>query len=298
MSEDLKQNYLNSFLKHIRIVNSASEHTEDNYRRDINQFFDYLEGEDLLNLDPMLGFSYLNALYEMELSSSSVARKVSALRSFMKFMQLNYGALENPFLNISIRQTQKRLPNFLMFSELENLIMSCEEDDLGIRNRVFIELMYACGLRVSEACNIKLSDLDLESRTLIVTGKGDKTRQLFFYQGLVNPLDKYINEVRPNLLKDKNHDYLFLSNRGTQLSVRGAQYLLEKQGEKANLRMRLHPHILRHTFATHMLDRGASLRVVQALLGHESISTTQVYTHVTMDRLKKSYESAMEKIKV
>lgn len=298
MLKNSNEVYLNSFLKHIQYTNTASENTHESYQNDVRQFLDYLEGDDLLDLDSMIGFHYLNALYEMELSSASISRKVSCLRSFMKFMQLNYGALQNPFLHISIRQSKKRLPEFLMFSELETLIASCDETALGMRNRVVIELMYACGLRASELCQVRLGDLDLESRSLRVVGKGDKERHLFFYPSLVDLIESYLNTIRPRLLRQENHDYLFVSNLGKPLSVRGLQHLLKVQGEKANLRMRLHPHMLRHTFATHLLDNGASLRVVQTLLGHESISTTQVYTHVSMERLKKSYEKAMEKVKL
>lgn len=298
MSNISNKTYLDNFLKHIEYSNTASIHTHDSYKTDVLQFLDYLEGEDILHLDRMIGYAYLNALYALDLSSATISRKVSALRSFMKFMQMNYGASENPFLNISIKERKKRLPEFLMFSELESLIESCETDDLGYRNRVIIELMYACGLRASEVCSVKISDLDLNTRSLIVVGKGDKERHLFFYESLVPTLSFYIDNVRKNLIKNEKHDTLFVSQSGKALSVRGLQHILKVQGEKANLRVRLHPHMLRHTFATHLLDNGASLRIVQTLLGHESISTTQVYTHISMDRLKKSYEKAMKNIKV
>lgn len=298
MSKISNEIYLNNFLKHIAYRNTSSENTDESYKIDISQFLDYLEDEDLLNLDAMIGYQYLNALYELNYASSTVSRKVSALRSFMKFMQMNYGALENPFNDITIRQTRKRLPEFLMFSELEALVDSCDETHLGLRNRCIIELMYATGVRASELVGVTLDDLDLNSRTLKVVGKGDKERHLFFYEGLVNPLRKYLASVREDLMKNNQHDYLFVANSGKPLSVRGLQYILKTQGETANLRTKLHPHILRHTFATHLLDNGASLRVVQSLLGHESISTTQVYTHVTMDRIKKSYEEAMKNVKI
>ncbi|HZJ87139.1 MAG TPA: tyrosine-type recombinase/integrase, partial [Erysipelothrix sp.] len=276
MSKTSNEIYLNNFLKHIAYRNTSSENTDESYKIDISQFLDYLEDEDLLNLDAMIGYQYLNALYELNYASSTVSRKVSALRSFMKFMQMNYGALENPFNDITIRQTRKRLPEFLMFSELEALVDSCDDTHLGLRNRCIIELMYATGVRASELVGVTLDDLDLNSRTLKVVGKGDKERHLFFYEGLVNPLRKYLASVREDLMKNNQHDYLFVANSGKPLSVRGLQYILKTQGETANLRTKLHPHILRHTFATHLLDNGASLRVVQSLLGHESISTTQV----------------------
>lgn len=297
MSTDLKQEYLSNFLKHIKITHSASEHTDESYRHDIEQFLEYLEGEDLLNLNQGLGYAYVNALLEMKLAQASIARKISSLRTFMKFMQLNYGALSNPFTSISIRQSHKKLPGFLMIRELEDLLTSCDETDLGKRNRVLIELMYACGLRVSEAVNLKIKDLDIKNRTLMVVGKGDKERYLFFYESLAPRLIHYIDVVRNKLL-DQEHGYLFVNNRGEPLTSRGIQHIMKVQGQKAGLRMHLHPHMLRHTFATHLLDNGASLKIVQSLLGHESISTTQIYTHVSMKKLKAVYEAAMEDIEV
>lgn len=297
MSSHSNQEFLDNFLKHIKISHTASEHTEMSYRHDIVQFYEYLEGEDMLNMDQNVGFAYVNALYEMDLASSSIARKISTLRSFMKFLQLNYGALNNPFSHITVRQQEKRLPSFLMFSEIEQLVDSCDDTNLGYRNRVLIELMYACGLRVSEACDLKISDIDIPNRTLIVLGKGQKERYLFFYESLVARLEHYIVHVRSHLVSGE-HDVLFVNTRGEPLTSRGVQYILKTQGIKANLRMHLHPHMLRHSFATHLLDNGASLRVVQSLLGHESISTTQIYTHVNMDRLKQSYEKAMENVQV
>ena len=290
------EHYLEQFLKQIRVSNTASEHTETNYRLDVMQFFDYIEDEDLMDLDRSIGYGFVNALYETGLSSSSVSRKMSVLRSFMKFMQMNYGAKSNPFTNITIKSTKQRLPQFLMFTEVESLLMSCDSSDLGIRNRALIELMYACGLRVSEASELRIHDIDFNDRSILVLGKGSKERYLFYYESLSSVLDVYINEVRPRLMKDVKHNYVFVSNHGKQLSSRGIQYIMKVQGEKAGLRMHLHPHMLRHSFATHLLDNGASLRIVQTLLGHESISTTQIYTHVSTDRLKKSYDEAMKHI--
>lgn len=290
--------YLENFLLQIKISNTDSKHTEVNYRYDVTQFLEYLEGEDLLNLDIKVGFSYISALYETGLAQSSVSRKISSLRSFMRFMQLNYGASTNPFINIRIKRTSSKLPNFLMFSEVEQLLLSFDQSDLGIRNRVLVELMYACGLRVSEASGLRLRDINFEDRSILVLGKGSKERYLFYYESLSGLLEHYIKEVRPKFLKETKNDFLFLNRSGKQLSDRGIQHIFKVAGEKAGLRTHLHPHMLRHSFATHLLDNGANLRVVQMLLGHESISTTQIYTHVSTETLKKSYNAAMNKINV
>ena len=288
--------YLKEFLSHISASHSASSHTEDAYAFDVEQFIEFLENDDLMSVPVETAYSYVNELYKMEMSSSSVARKISALRSFYKFLQVNYGVAVNPFSTLKIRQQSRTLPKYLMFEEVRELLDSCEKTDLGIRNRVLIEVMYACGLRVHEASELKLSNFDFEDRSIRIVGKGDKERLLFYYGALSSRLEKYIENSRFNLLTGKQHNYLFVNSKGDPLSVRGIQYLLEKQGEVCGLRQKLHPHMLRHSFATHLLDNGASLRIVQTLLGHESLSTTQIYTHVSLSKIKKVYQEAMEKI--
>ena len=288
--------YLKEFLSHISASHSASSHTEDAYAFDVEQFIEFLENDDLMSVPVETAYSYVNELYKMEMSSSSVARKISALRSFYKFLQVNYGVAVNPFSTLKIRQQSRTLPKYLMFEEVRELLDSCEKTDLGIRNRVLIEVMYACGLRVHEASELKLSNFDFEDRSIRIVGKGDKERLLFYYGALSSRLEKYIENSRFNLLMGKQHNYLFVNSKGDPLSVRGIQYLLEKQGEVCGLRQKLHPHMLRHSFATHLLDNGASLRIVQTLLGHESLSTTQIYTHVSLSKIKKVYQEAMEKI--
>jgi integrase/recombinase XerC len=294
----LNNQYLENFLLQIKISNTDSKYTEINYRRDVTQFIEYLEAEDLLDLDTKIGFSYISALYETGLAQSSVSRKVSSLRSFMRFIQLNYGAKNNPFINIRIKRTSSKLPSFLMFSEVEQLLGSFDQSDLGFRNRVLVELMYACGLRVSEASGLRMRDINFDDRSILVMGKGSKERYLFYYESLSPLLAQYIETIRPNFLKGSTTDYLFLNRSGKPLSDRGIQHIFKVAGERAGLRTHLHPHMLRHSFATHLLDNGANLRVVQMLLGHESISTTQIYTHVSTETLRKSYNDAMNKIDV
>ncbi len=287
--------YLDEFLRHIATTSTASEHTEDAYRRDVSQFLDTIGSENILSLKQEDAYNYLNVLYENGLSGASVARKISSLRSFMKFMQMNYGAATNPFVNIKIKRQSRKLPKFLMYEEIEKIILSCDTDDLGIRDALMIELMYACGLRVSELVALRLSDINFEERSLTIIGKGNKQRYLFFYESLLPKFERYLKDTRPNFIKEDT-DVVFLNSRGKALTPRGVQFIFEKIGKKAELRMKLHPHMLRHSFATHLLDNGASLRVVQMLLGHESLSTTQVYTHVSLQRLKESYDYAIEKI--
>ncbi|CAM2742227.1 site-specific tyrosine recombinase/integron integrase [Erysipelothrix tonsillarum] len=286
------------FMRHIAITNTSSEHTNDAYLRDVQQFVDFVGESSLLEINRTIAYDYLNMLYDSGLSSASVARKISTLRSFFKFLQINYGAIDNPFNQIKIQHQGRHLPNFLMYDEIETLLLSCDDTVLGVRNQVMIELMYACGLRVSEAVDLQITDLDLTERTIRVIGKGNKERQLFFYESLVPKLWSYLNQYRVQLKNASETQTVFLNQRGDPLTPRGIQHILEGQGKVAGLRMKLHPHMLRHSFATHLLDNGASLRVVQTLLGHESLSTTQIYTHVSMQRVKEVYDEAIKKIPV
>lgn len=291
------KHYLNEFLRHISATNTASDHTRDAYSRDVTQFLDFLdESDDLLSLDTDIAYNYLNELYNAKLSSTSVARKISTLRSFFKFLQMNYGAQINPFSSVKIKQGSRSLPNYLTVEEMNALLLSCSDDNLGIRNQVLIELMYACGLRLQECTNLKMSDISIRDRKLSIIGKGNKERTLFFYESLAIKLDNYIKVIRPQLLKDKQNDTLFLNTHGNPISRRGVQFVLEKQGKEANLRMHLHPHMLRHSFATHLLDNGANLRIVQTLLGHETLSTTQIYAHVSLSKIKDAYDIAMKNL--
>lgn len=288
--------YLNEFIAALAISNTGSENTEEAYRRDIQQFLDFVGDVDYLDLDLSYAYDYLNELYDLSLSPSTIARKISALRSYMKFLQLNYGARNNPFKQVKVKNTHQKLPNFLMYSELETLFLSCDASHIGKRNRVMFELMYACGLRLSELTMVELKDVRIHERLILIKGKGSKERLAFFYESLVPLLNDYLQSVRTLMLKDKNHSFLFTNNHGNPISPRGVQYTLAKQGELAGLRQKLHPHMLRHSFATHLLDNGANLRVVQSLLGHESLSTTQIYTHVSQEKLKEIYDNTINHI--
>lgn len=294
--KNLKNNYLNEFIAALGIANTGSENTEEAYRRDIKQFLDFVGDVDLLNLELTYAYDYLNELYSLSLSSATIARKISALRSYMKFLQLNYRAQNNPFKQVKVKSNTQKLPKFLMVSELEQLFLSCDSSLIGKRNRAMFELMYACGLRLSELVDIRIQDLRLNERLILIHGKGSKERLVFFYESLVPILDYYLQNIRPKMLKDKNHNFLFTNNHGNVISPRGIQYALNKQAITANLRQKVNPHMLRHSFATHLLDNGANLRVVQSLLGHESLSTTQIYTHVSQEKLKEIYDDTINHI--
>lgn len=288
--------YLKEFLIHIDVSNSGSEHTESAYERDIQQYLKHNEGFELEQMDQDFAYEYLGHLYKMGLSPSSVARKVSTLRSYFLFLQQNYGFTSNPFSHVQIKGQGRSLPNYLSYSEIDDLLNASPQGNRGTHHYVLIELMYASGLRVSELVNLKLKDIDLEERSLRIIGKGDKQRVLFFYEQLSIRLKHYIKNIRPHLLLGKKHDTLFVNHYGDPITASSVTYLLDVQGKAAGIRQKVHPHILRHSFATHLLDNGASIRVVQSLLGHESLSTTQIYTHVSLKKMKAVYETAMENV--
>ncbi len=297
-----KADYLESFLLDFSLNHGDSNHSYTAYKHDIEQFFAFCESQSIdqlsdVELGDVYGFvDYLNQ--PDKLKATSLNRKCSAIRSFYQFLMVNYGFRKNPFNAIKHFKEEKSLPDFLMFSEVATLIQSIDNTNLkGKRDKVMIELLYACGLRVSEMVELKLEDLHLSESLVRVMGKGQKERLVPFYDEMQQRLAMYLSDVRPMLLKEQNHSFVFVNHRGFPITQRGVQKIVEEAGVKAGLKVRLHPHTLRHTFATHLLDNGADLRFVQELLGHENLSTTQIYTHVSVDRLKLVYEKAHPRAK-
>ncbi len=296
---------LEAFIQYEQSMHSASIHTIDAYRRDILEFIHYLQTEaitsfeevDRLIVNNYIAHISIDSKTKQELKKSSIARKLSALRSFYRYLNTYEGIQQAPFLYIKTPKQEKSIPEFLFYDELEAFLDSFDEtDDAQMRDRAMFELMYASGLRISEVVNLKLSDIDFDSRILHITGKGNKQRLVPFYELAKIKLLKYINQVRIKWMKEK-HDYVFINQKGKQLTSRGIQYRMEHASKKTLLMVHLHPHMLRHSFATHLLDAGADLRLVQELLGHSSLSTTQIYVHVSMTRLKTVYEQAHPRAK-
>ena len=291
---------LERFLQYIQQTNTGSEHTKDAYQRDIQEFISFLESEDIHDfndVDRIVVMNYVASLRLKEgiagsVKNSTIARKLSSLRSFYRYLNEYIGILNNPFLYFKTPKQAKRIPEFLFYDEMETFLSSFDlQDDAGIRNRAMFELMYACGLRVSEVVNLNLRDIDLHDQVLKVCGKGDKERLVPFYDLAKERLCAYLDLVRPKWTPT-NEEAVFVNTRGKKLTTRGVQYIMNQAAATCDLHVHLHPHMFRHSFATHLLDNGADLRVVQELLGHSSLSTTQVYVHVSQERLKSAYESA------
>lgn len=258
----------------------------------------YSEGiESIDQVDRPLVMQYI-ANQRMDSSSgtfrknSTIARKLSSLRSFFRYLNEYMGVLNNPFLQVSLPKQGKRIPEFLFEDEMDAFLESIDlQSDDGVRDRALFELMYACGLRVSEISSLTFANLYLDENYVRIIGKGSKERIVPFYDECGEYLIRYIEAVRP-MWADANNPYVFVNQRGNQLTSRGIQYILDKQSKDAGMHQHLHPHMFRHSFATHLLDNGADLRVVQELLGHSSLSTTQIYVHVSKERLKDSYMKA------
>ncbi len=288
---------LERFLQHIRLSRTGSKDTDDAYRRDISRFLNYLEEngiESFDDVDKTTISDYVTSLRSGEiggipLSQASYNRNLSSLRSFFRYLNKYENVKHNPVQLFHTAKARRKLPEFLTFDQIETILNSFDlNDPVGIRNRAIIEIMYACGLRVSECATLKISNIFLKDRYLIVLGKESKERMVPFYPRCEELLELYLKESRPTFMVNKiEHDYLFVNQKGKPITSRSIQLLCENSAIEAGLSIHVHPHMIRHSFATHLLDNGADLRVVQELLGHASLSTTQIYTHVTVDKLRK-----------
>jgi len=236
---------------------------------------------------------YISWLMQQGVVKGSIARKLSAIRSLYRYLVREEMLPTNPLEKASTPKLDKRLPSFLTIEEVEQLLGVPDlSTPQGQRDRAIMELLYASGLRVSELVSLDVGQVDLQSGEIRVWGKGAKERMVLMGKPAIEALDIYLNQGRPELLANTRNSALFLNRYGKRLIERRVQRILEECASKAGLEKRVHPHMLRHSFATHMLDGGADLRVVQELLGHANLTSTQVYTHVTKSQAKKVYLSA------
>ena len=291
---------LDDFIAYMYDKRSGSEATSDSYYRDISRFITYLEDHDIDSLkkvDRDIVYDYISELRSGKISRGKIsnttyARNLSALRSFYRYLCERHLADDNPFLLFNKVHVEKHLPDVLTFDQVERIFDVFDlEKPLDVRNRCIVEMIYACGLRISECCDLLFKNVDQREMIVRVIGKGNKERIVPFYPRLNELIDLYIEMYRNEYAKD-NFPYLFVSSRGGKVSPRSVQLLLDSVKIKAGLEIDIHPHMLRHSFATHLLDNGADLRTVQELLGHENLSTTQLYTHLTYDRLKGAVDKA------
>ena len=279
---------LEDYLKYLEYQKNYSKHTIDSYQKDIEEYLEYIEDKKIkllkINYDEIK--MYLKHLSDKEDVNSTISRKISALRGFYKFLQNNNKIENNPFSLINLPKKEKKLPRFFFYNELEELFNTPKlNTPLGQRDRLILEMLYATGVRVSELVNIKVSDIT--DRTIKILGKGNKERIVRFGDYCDEILKMYLNDGHYKL--NSSSQYLFLNNNGGKLTDRGVRYLLDKIIDKTTIEKKISPHMLRHSFATHLLNEGCDILTVQELLGHESLTATSIYTHVTNDRLKDVY---------
>lgn len=285
-----------SFLEHIKLDLNYSDKTIKSYEQDIRSFQSYLNsvGHDFEDANQQLIRNFLSQELMDGKTKVTCCRRIAGLRHFYNFLVKKNVVKENPFLFVTAPKKEIRYPEALYLEQVETLFNKNKErdDDLKYRDQAIIELLYASGVRVSELVNIKLSSIDLRNRTIRVFGKGRKERMVMFSKSCQTTLVEYLDHT-----DHQGNDYLFLNAQGNQLTTRGVEYILKEIQNKCGLQLGLHPHMLRHTFATHLLEGGADLRVIQELLGHESINTTQIYTHITEEAMKYQFEMSHPRAK-
>ena len=282
---------ISSFLTHVRVEKGLSANTVSAYRRDLQKFEAFIQKRKLAleKIGPDDLVDFLAGLYRQKLESRTVARHLVTLRNFFRFAQMQELISADPSVNLESPKIRRSLPGYLKLEEVERLLEQPDSSTaLGLRNRAMLEVLYSTGLRVSELIGLQVADLDAKVGCVRCIGKGDKERIVPVGRKALHVVEKYLSESRPNLLGKSRSGgtSLFVNRRGGPLSRVGVWKILSAYGRRAGLRVALTPHMLRHSFATHLLERGADLRSVQLMLGHADISTTQVYTHVDQQRLK------------
>ncbi len=279
--------YIGDFLVYLRVEKNFSPHTLRAYKSDLSQFKKFIgeQGTKIKKVDRQLLRRYL-ILLQKNCKAKTIQRKVAAIRSFFKFLLRRKICRANPALLIRAPKTEKPLPKFLDEDETIKLLESPGNNLAGLRDKAILETLYSTGVRVSELANLKKSDVDFIGGSLKVKGKGKKERIVPIGEKALAAIRDYLSQRR------ESREFIFLNRFGEKISGAGISKILKKYGEKIGLREAISPHILRHTFATHLLNHGADLRAVQELLGHSNLVTTQIYTHLTTTRLKKIYQKS------
>ncbi|MGC1902973.1 MAG: site-specific tyrosine recombinase XerD [Candidatus Acidiferrum sp.] len=290
-------NTIASFVTHVKVEKGLSANTVEAYRRDLLKFDVFAKKRKLtleaVRRDDLVDF--LAGLYREKLESRTVARHLVTLRNFFRFAQIQDLIATDPSVNLESPKIRRSLPGYLRLEEVERLLNQPDgKTAMGLRDRAMLEVFYSTGLRVSELVSLRIGDLDSKVGCVRCIGKGDKERIVPVGRKALAMVEKYMQEARPELLKKAKlpqSQALFVNRRGASLSRVGVWKILSAYGRRAGLRVALTPHMLRHSFATHLLEGGADLRSVQLMLGHADISTTQIYTHVVEERLKQIYKA-------
>lgn len=287
--------YIDEFLNYLEYQKNYSLHTIKNYKDDLiifENFLDIKKIDDLNNVTYDLVRSYLKYLNDLKYKAKSVARILSSLRGFFKYLNQHNIVKNNPMVLIATPKIEKKLPKYLEYNEVEKLLNAPNlKTDTGVRDYVILEILYSTGIRVSELVNIKVKDIDMSAKEIRILGKGNKERIVLFGKVLKEKLELYFSNTYPKL-NINNSPYLLVNKHGNKINDREIRLIVDNNMKIAGINKKISPHTLRHTFATHMLNGGADIKTVSELLGHESLSTTTIYTHLSNEQLKKVYLSA------
>ena len=294
--DDIK--VIDEYITYLETIKNYSPNTLLSYKNDIMEFYNFVTTErmapSIIKLrNGRACKNYLIHMSNQELSTTSINRKLSALRSFYSYLLKQKIIDKNYFEEIESIKQPKRLPSLLKVDEINNMLNSINKNTiLGYRNYIILEMLYGCGLRVSELCDLEIKNIDFGNDTIKIKGKGDKERIVIMFDELKKDIRQYLTFQRTELLSRgnlKESRKLFINNHGGELTPRGVRTILDGIIDKMGETYKVTPHMLRHSFATALLDNGADLRTVQELLGHSNLSTTQIYTHVSVEKMKKEY---------
>jgi integrase/recombinase XerD len=286
--------FSDTFLTYITVVKRLSKNTIESYQRDIQKFFSFLEKRQITNIEQVdykLILDFLSDLKGKGLKARSLARILISIRQFFKYLLIENVIKINPTFLIRTPKTKRILPQVLSIEDVERLLSLPNETTLeSLRDKAMLEILYATGIRVSELVELGLNDINFELGYLIAYGKGSKERIVPIGENAKNKLNEYLNIGRPKHLKSRNSTHLFITRFGKKMTRQAFWKIITKYANKSGITKKISPHTLRHSFATHLLERGADLRAIQMMLGHSDISTTQIYTHIERERLKEIHK--------
>ena len=284
----MNNNYISDYLLYLEIDLNYSNNTISSYDSDLTKLVNYFDNKDLLKLSNKELEKYITTLEEY--APSTVSRNISSIKGFYNYMMKVNKISNNPSELIKEPKLGIHLPEYLTVDEVNRLLDIDIKNNYDYRNKAILELMYATGLRISEVISLEFKNIDFDDCIVRIIGKGSKERIVPINDYALDALKDYIDIARPNMLIKGDNNYLFLNNHGTKMTRQGIFKMIKKECQLKGIDKNISPHTLRHTFATHLLENGADLRVIQELLGHSDISTTQIYTHVSNDKLKKDYQ--------
>lgn len=282
---------IEKFIEYLIIDKKYSENTVKSYKNDLKKYETFMKNINIQNIKENHIKNYLKYLKDNNNDNRTINHNISTLRSFYKFLLIEKIIKDNPMEYIEMPKTKKSLPKTLSIEEIDKLLDIKLTNSFSYRNKAMLELMYSSGLRVSELVNVKIHDIDVSNCIIRIMGKGKKERIVPLGDYAIKYIDIYLKEHRNKLIKRELNEYLFLNNHGKKMTRQGFFKILKQLAREKNIKTDFSPHTLRHSFATHLLNGGADLRSIQEMLGHESISTTQIYTHVSKEQLKENYNN-------